>query len=135
MGDCPDINTRQMTEPFSILSIEDDVDLFDLVDVTLSSLPVRLYHARTGADALKLIPKLHAHVLILDITLPDINGWDLLKQMSKLECNPQGIIVLTARTDPAHRVMAHFQDVTFFMTKPFRPAELRDAVRNILGLA
>jgi DNA-binding response OmpR family regulator len=124
-----------MTHPCAVVSVEDDVGLFDLLQVTLAALPIRLYHARTGAEALDLIPKVKAEAVILDITLPDIHGWDVLKMLSDREVSLKCIIILTGRTDPAHRVMAHFQNVTGFINKPFEPAELRQLLRNALNLA
>lgn len=123
-----------MTHSYSVVSIEDDVGLFDLIDVTLRPLPVELHHASTGAEALNLIPQVEADVIILDISLPDIQGWEVLKQLHDVELPAIGVIVLTGRTNPAHRVMAHFQNVSKFLTKPFEPAELREAVRDMLDL-
>ena len=90
--------------------------------------------AKTGNEALTLIPQVNADLLLLDISLPDIHGWDVLKTLSERKQSPDGIIVLTARTDPAHRVMAHFQQVTAYISKPFKPAELVDTIRKTLGL-
>ena len=124
-----------MTQPYSIVSVEDDTGLFGLIEVTLNTLPVQLYHAETGAEALELIPRVNADVVIMDITLPDIQGWDVLKTLSKDDVDLKCVIILTGRTDPAHRVMAHFQDVTAFINKPFQPAELRAVIRKVLNLA
>ena len=121
-----------MSHPFTVVSVEDDVGLFQLIAVTLRSFPIQLYHAKTGAEALELIPKMNVDVLILDISLPDMRGWDVLKKLSDLNITFKGVIVVTGRTDPAHRVMAHFQDVTAFINKPYQPAELRNAVRQAL---
>lgn len=123
-----------MTQPYSIVSVEDDVGLFALLQATLGTLPVNLYHAKTGAEALNLIPMVKADAIILDITLPDIQGWDVLKKLNESNIDLKGIIVLTGRTNPAHRVMAHFQNVTAFINKPFEPAELRQALRTALNL-
>jgi DNA-binding response OmpR family regulator len=124
-----------MTEPYTIVSVEDDTGLFGLIEVTLKSLPVQLYHAKTGAEALELIPQVKADIVVMDITLPDIQGWDVLKQLSSDGVDLKCVIILTGRTDPAHRVMAHFQDVTAFINKPFQPAELRAVIRKALKLA
>jgi len=123
-----------MTQPYTIVSVEDDTGLFSLIEITLTSLPVQLYHAKTGAEALELIPRVNADVVIMDITLPDIQGWDVLKTLTKDDVDLKCVIILTGRTDPAHRVMAHFQDVTAFINKPFQPAELRAVIRKALNL-
>ncbi len=122
-----------MAELFRILSVEDDEGLFQLLQVTLRPLPVALSHAKTGAEALALIPHLKPHLLILDITLPDMRGWQVLDQMTMDGDTLRGVIVLTGRTETTHRVIARLQEVTAYVTKPFKPAELRRMVREILG--
>ena len=124
-----------MTQPYSIVSVEDDVGLSELIRFTLRKLPVEFHHARTGTEAIQLIPQVKADILILDITLPDIHGWDVLKKLSAQNVDLKGVIVLTGRTDAANRVMAHFQDVTAYINKPFKPAELRNIVRDALGIS
>ncbi len=125
---------QEMTRLPSVVSVEDDLDIFDLIKDILRPLPIQLHHARTGAEALDLVPRVNADLLLLDISLPDIHGWDVLKRLSENEHNLKGVIVLTARTDPAHRVMAHFQEVTAYINKPFKPNELVDLIRETLGL-
>lgn len=74
-------------------------------------------------------------LVLLDITLPDMRGWDVLDRLSadgKLEGVP--VLVLTSHTETAHRVVGRMQEVIAYMTKPFIPSELLDKVREILGL-
>lgn len=124
-----------MSQRYNIFSVEDDIGLFELIALTLKKLPVDVHHAKSGAEALELIPKMNVDVLILDITLPDMHGWDVLKELSALKVPLKGVIILTGHTESAHRVMAHFQDVTAYINKPFKPAELRNAIRTALSSA
>lgn len=119
----------------TVVSIEDDEDIFKLLKATLRPLPIELYHAKTGQEAIDLIPHVNPDVIILDISLPDLQGWDVLRSINKLDVELKGVIVLTARTEAPHRVIAHLQAVTAFLAKPFNPTELRDIIRETLGLA
>ncbi|MFQ5421599.1 MAG: response regulator [Anaerolineae bacterium] len=121
-----------MAESFRILSVEDDEGLYKLLQVTLRPLPVVLSHAKTGTEALAMIPQVNPHLLILDITLPDMRGWQVLDQMSVDKTILKGVIVLTGRTETTHRVIARLQEVTAYVTKPFKPAELRRMVQEIV---
>ncbi len=123
-----------MSQPYTIVSVEDDIGLYQLIEITLRPLPVELHHAKNGQEALTIIPQVNTDVLILDLTLPDMRGWDVLKKLSELNLQLKSVIVLTGRTDPAHRVIAHFQDVTAFINKPFKPSELRETIRNVLNI-
>lgn len=124
-----------MTSRPCIISVEDDLDLFALIEKVLETLPIDLHHAKNGREALELVDTLSPDLIVLDISLPDIHGWDVLKQVKLMTNghNPQ-IVVLTAQTAPAHRVIGHLQEVNRFISKPFLPHELRDSVTELLEL-
>lgn len=117
-----------------VVSVEDDQGIFNLIEATLRPLPVELYHARTGQEALEMVTNLKPDLIVLDIALPDIHGWDLLKQVKLMNCDQPEVLVLTAHTDPTHRVIGRLQNVNAYLFKPFVPAELRQSVKEILGL-
>lgn len=122
-----------MAELPNVISVEDDAELFRLIQLTLRSLPIRLYHATTGTEALRLISEIKTELLILDITLPDMRGWDVLDEITKLNLEVKAIVV-TGRTETAHRLIARLQNVTGYLNKPFKPAELRQKVVQVLNL-
>lgn len=122
-----------MTVYHRVVSVEDDFGIFDIIRVSLSRLPVELHHAASGREALSLIKECQPQLVILDINLPDMNGWDVLQGMSQLPMDKPKVIVLTAFTDPAHRLIGHLQNVTY-MNKPFLPKELLVIVSEILDL-
>lgn len=124
-----------MTTVPRVLSVEDDPGVFDLIKATLRSLPLELHHARNGLEALEKIAEVQPDLLVLDIALPDIHGWDVLKRVKAMNGRQPGVIVLTAHAEPAHRVIGRLQEVNAYVCKPFVPAELRDKVSLILGLA
>lgn len=117
-----------------VISIEDDEDVYQIIRLTLLPLPLQLYHARNGREALALLQEHGADLIILDINLPDINGWNVLKQMLVSAQRPKGVIVLTAQTSAPHRVIAHLHEVAAYMTKPFKPQALRGKVAELLEL-
>lgn len=123
-----------MGELYKVVSVEDDAALFNLISVSLKPLPIELHHANNGTEALELIPRIQADLIILDINLPDIHGWDVLKRLLAMQQTFKGVIVLTAHTGPTHRVIAHLQEVTAYIPKPFNPLELRRTVSDTLGI-
>jgi DNA-binding response OmpR family regulator len=118
-----------------VISIEDDQGIFDLIRLTLRPLPVELYHASTGEEALALASTLEPDLVLLDIALPDIHGWDVLSQINSMDVKLKGVVVLTARPEAEQHQYARWQNIDVYMCKPFIPAELRHNVRQILGLA
>lgn len=124
-----------MSEPYCVVSVEDDDLIYELIKATLRPLPITLHHASNGPDALKLASEVKPDVLILDINLPGMHGWEILKQLLAQQMTFRGVIMLTAQTSATHRVIAHLQDeVTHFLGKPFDPQDLREAVEQTLGI-
>ena len=124
-----------MSETYKVVSVEDDELIYELIKATLRSLPITLHHANNGPDAVKLATEVKPDVLILDINLPGMHGWEVLKTVVSQGMTFRGVIMLTAQTSATHRVIAHLQDsVTHFLGKPFDPQDLREAVEEALGL-
>lgn len=117
-----------------VLSVEDDDGIFELLQAVLYDLPIDFRRASNGRQAIAAINAQLPDLLLLDISLPDINGWDVLKAVCEQEMKPPKIIVLTAYSEPAHRLIAHFQAVDHFINKPFAPRALHRLVADILGL-
>jgi len=122
-----------MTTRYRVVSVEDDMGIFDIIRASLRKLPIDLEHAGTGKQALAVIDQHKPVLVILDISLPDMNGWDVLQGIGSLNIEKPQVIVLTAFTDPTHRLIGHLQNVTY-ISKPFLPKELSGAVSEILGL-
>lgn len=118
-----------------VVSVEDDPDVFELIQKILEPLPIDLHHACNGYEAIDLVTSLSPDLIMLDISLPDIHGWDVLKKVKELQNGHQpDVVVLTAQTAPAHRVIGHLQEVNKYISKPFLPHELRDSITDILGI-
>ena len=125
-----------MSEIYKVVSVEDDDLIYELIKATLRSLPITIHHANNGFDAVKLATEIKPDVLILDINLPGMHGWEVLKQLVSQNMKFRGVIMLTAQTSATHRVIAHLQDeVTHFLGKPFDPQDLREAVAEALNLS
>jgi len=118
-----------------IVSVEDDDGIYELLQITLEALPLSLHRASDGRAAIQLITDIRPELLLLDIALPDMHGWDVLKSVCEQHMKPRHIIVLTAYSEPAHRLIAHFQEVDRYVQKPFSPVDLRRLVCDLLDLS
>lgn len=117
-----------------VVSVEDEEGIYELLRLTMEPLPIEFHHAFNGFDAIELITKVKPDLLILDIGLPDMNGWDVLKTVMAKDIKPGKILVLTAYNQPTHRLIAHLQEVDIYINKPFMPLELRKTVSELLEL-
>ncbi|HLF00519.1 MAG TPA: response regulator [Anaerolineales bacterium] len=126
-----------MPRTYRVLNIEDDDDQFLLLKIALKDLPLELHRASNGKEALALLPDLKPDLLMVDVTLPDMRGWEVLDwlKINHRALRDMPVIVLTAHTEASHRVIAKLQEVAHYINKPFVPDELRDKVKNLLKIA
>lgn len=109
------------------LVVEDDADLLRIVNELLTRDGIDVMGVRTGADALDAVSTEEPDVVLLDLGLPDSNGFDLLRELRSRHHVP--ILVLSARADEADRVLALELGADDYVVKPFLSRELVARVR------
>lgn len=113
-----------------VLLIEDEPSIADTITYTLSTEGFACRWCDTGAAGLEEIDKDKPHIIILDVGLPDCNGFELCKKIRKDHDLP--IIFLTARSEEIDRVVGLEIGGDDYMVKPFSPRELAARVKAIL---
>ena len=122
--------------PISIVYIEDDLEMIDLVSLVLSRRGFQLKGAHGGREGLELINQELPDLILLDLMMPDVDGWDVYHQV-KANVSTQNIpvIVITAKAQPIDRVLGlQIAKVEDYISKPFRPQELIDSIEVVLGI-
>lgn len=119
-----------------VLIVEDAVELAQISQITLSRLGLKTMHAVNGQRALEMLAEQTPDLMLLDIGLPGMNGWEVLERIKLDESAPEfPIIVLTAAGDPVNRLIGKLQErVKRYIVKPYSVDELKQAVREILEL-
>lgn len=119
-----------------VLIIEDTVELAEIIQATLERLNLQIFHATHGSRALEIYDVEHPDLVLLDIGLPDITGWQVLQaiQSRRHEGKIPAILVITAYGDPANRLMGKLQDIQGYLIKPLQPEEVERAVVKVLNL-
>ncbi len=119
-----------------VVYVEDELDLVNLLDLVLKDDNIVLRHAPNGRQGLELIQQLKPDLVILDLMLPDIEGWDVFHEMQQdtvLKNIP--VIVITVRTEGLIAgTWPQVEQLAGYMVKPFAVQELRDKVGQILGV-
>lgn len=126
-----------MSEPtHKVLIVEDTVELAEIVQVTLERLNLRVFHETRGKRALEVYDAEHPDLVLLDIALPDMTGWQVLQaiQSKRFEGKTPHIIVITAYGDPANRLMGKLQDIQGYLIKPLKPDEVEKVVLKVLDI-
>lgn len=114
----------------SILYIEDDPRLGEMVQTYLGNSGFEVTIAKTGANGLALIKKQEFDLLLLDLTLPDMDGLDLCRTVRETSDLP--ILMLTARGEPMDRIIGLELGADDYLPKPFEPRELLARVRALM---
>lgn len=105
-----------------ILVVEDEQNLLDLVEKYLKRENYIVYTAKTGEEAYNIFYDNEIDLVILDLMLPDISGYEICEQFRKFSDVP--IIMLTARSSVEDKLDGFTKGADDYVTKPFSPREL-----------
>lgn len=109
--------------------------MIDLVKLILKNRGFDVQGALGGKEGLELIREVQPDLVLLDLMMPDMNGWDVYQQMKADEVMKEiPVIVVTAKAQNIDKVLGlHIAKVQDYITKPFSPADLLKSVRRVLG--
>ncbi len=106
----------------NILIVDDEQAIADLIEVYLKNENYNVFKFYTGRDALACIEKERLDLAILDVMLPDIDGFSICKQIRERYNFP--VIMLTAKEEEIDKINGLALGADDYVTKPFRPLEL-----------
>jgi two-component system phosphate regulon response regulator PhoB len=116
-----------------ILVVDDEPDITALVAYHLAKAGYRVTTAASGAEALRAARNERPDVVILDLMLPGVSGYDVLSELrSRDETRDVGVILLTARREETDRIRGLTLGADDYLTKPFSPQELTLRVAAVL---
>jgi len=124
-----------MPEPFQILIVEDDPLEADLLSQELADNGYKIQWAEDGEKALQLIKQSLPDLVLLDILLPNMDGFEVVKQIkANVKTHIIPVIMVTALTDMDERVKGLDSGADDYITKPFKAFELLARVRSMLRI-
>lgn len=116
-----------------ILVVDDEPDITALVAYHLAKAGYRVSTAASGPDALKAAREERPDVVVLDLMLPGVGGYQVLEALrAREETRDVGVILLTARREEADRIRGLSLGADDYLTKPFSPQELTLRVAALL---
>ncbi|WP_119065433.1 response regulator transcription factor [Aggregatilinea lenta] len=121
-------------ETITVVCIEDEPEMIDLVKMILSRQGFNVLGAGSGRDGLKLVAETQPDLVLLDLMMPDMDGWEVYQQMRADERTKNTpVIVVTAKAQSIDKVLGlHIAKVNDYITKPFGPSELLSSVIRVL---
>jgi two-component system KDP operon response regulator KdpE len=127
------VQETKAKEGKKVLIIDDDVLLARLIEHNLSRIEVKVIKAYTGYEGISLVRTQQPDLVILDIVLPDIDGWEVLQRIRQISKVP--ILMLTIKESEDDIVQALNHGADDYCTKPVGMAELAARVQAIFRRA
>jgi len=120
-----------------IIYIEDEQDMIDLVRLILNRKGYEVKGANGGREGLDLIRANSPDLVLLDLMMPDMDGWDVYQQLKADEATRTiPVIVITAKAQNIDKVLGiHIAKVDDYICKPFSPQQLVDSVESVMSRA
>ncbi len=122
-------------EPKRVVCIEDEPEMIDLVRLILGRRGFSVIGANGGVEGLETVRREEPDLVLLDLMMPDMDGWEVYQQM---KADPTlreiPVVVVTAKAQSIDKVLGlHIAKVDDYITKPFGPQELLESVEKILA--
>jgi DNA-binding response OmpR family regulator len=121
-------------EPKTVLVVDDDRPLRNLLRTSLEEAGFRVLEARDGKEAIASVRAELPDLILLDIMMPGISGWEVTAELLADRSTDQiPIIFISARAEISDRVRAFELGAHAYLTKPFEPALLVETAATVLG--
>ena len=120
---------------YNVLVVDDEQDIRHLIALILEASGYTVAQAASGMEALDILGQQNFNLVILDIMMPEMDGWEVCRQIkSQQHTKDLPVLILTVRSQPLDRVIGlevvHADD---YLTKPFERHDLLDMVKRLLA--
>ena len=118
-----------------ILVIEDEADIRQVLCFFLRHSGYDVFDVASGEEAMKVIPEYQPHLLILDLMMPGVSGWDVLQWIHEVHQHPMlPVIILTALVHFSDQIRGFEEGAVEYITKPTQPMKVVERVQLLLSL-
>jgi DNA-binding response OmpR family regulator len=117
-----------------VLIVDDDMFVRRLVRTLLETEGMECYEADDGKQALEAARELRPDIIVLDVMLPSLNGYEICRTL-KFDENFSDIpiVMLTSRSEPTDKETGYYTGADVYLTKPFEHKELVEAIKHLAG--
>jgi two-component system OmpR family response regulator len=116
-----------------ILVVDDEPDTLGLIELTLQTAGFHVQSAASGEEALNLLRRDGFDLVMLDIMMPNVTGFDVVRRLRSEGVQFPPVIFLTAKTGAEDRQTGELLGAAAYLTKPTTRGQLLDVVRRALG--
>lgn len=121
--------------PYRVLIVDDEADIRMIVGLNVSLAGMESVEAEDGQVALDKLRSEHWDGIVLDLTMPGLDGWEVLRQLqADGDIDDLGVVVLSANGHPTTAREAMELGAHVHIAKPFSPAAIAETVRELMAL-
>jgi DNA-binding response OmpR family regulator len=121
-------------EQHSLLIVDDDPNVLELLRVNCAAQGYAVRTAVDGADAMRVVDEVRPELVILDVMMPEMDGWEVCKVIRDKYQRSIKILMLTAKDTARDKLIGrHILKADDYITKPFDVDELLATVRRLLS--
>jgi len=113
-----------------VLVVDDDAHIRELVRIFLAQEGLDVYEASNGRDALTKLQKVRADLVILDVMMPEMDGWELCRRLRQGGDLP--LLILTAKGETGDKIKGFRLGADDYLVKPFEPPEMVARVKALM---
>lgn len=122
--------------PYRVLIIDDEADIRMIVGLNVSLAGMEFVEAEDGRIALEKIKSEHWDGIVLDLAMPEVDGFEVLRQMNATgDTEKMGVVVLSANGHPTTALEAMELGAHVHIAKPFSPAAVAETVKELIALS
>lgn len=119
--------------PTSVLVIDDDPGISRLIKCNLESSDTQVFEAASGSDGVRILQEETVDLLLLDLRLPDLNGWEILDHLRSVDLLRELPVIVISAEPPSRTLIQQFA-VDDYIEKPFDVRDLVLRVKKVIGL-
>ena len=119
-----------------VLVVDDDADIRDIIQMNLESAGYEVVTAANGAEALDAVKRRVPDAMFLDVMMPGVDGWTVLERLkaaAEIDISRIPVFMVTGMTERDHRLRGGIEGALQYITKPFDPLQLVDALEAVLA--
>ncbi|MBN1230682.1 MAG: response regulator [Anaerolineales bacterium] len=118
-----------------VVCVEDEPEMIDLIRLILGRKGYEVFGAKRGKQGLSLIEEKKPDLVLLDLMMPDMDGWDVYQMMKgNKDLADIPVIIVTAKSQTIDKVLGlHIAKVDDYISKPFSPQELLESIEKVLS--
>ncbi len=120
-----------MTDSKRVLVVDDERDTLDLIDLTLRTAGYEIHLASSGEESLEMLRSETFDIVLLDIMMPDMSGFDVLRTLKAEMDNHPPVVFLTAKSMPEDRQEGMEIGADDFLAKPVTRGSLLDTIKKL----